>query len=145
MTKRKNQSSRYDQPGLFDFVIAQIKAAISENIRHAVDDHGKEISRAIVAAKMTDLIGKEITDMMFDNPTATGRSREMPTLFLTVFLKSAGGRRRTAGVISRHSGLFLMPGPEVLRVEIQRYAETVKDAMREKRRRLFYLREQEEK
>lgn len=161
MTKKKKQSSRYDQPTLFDFlreqrqatekpngslnITTEVKLAMADDLRHAVDECGKELSRAEVAARMTDYIGEEITLTMINNWTATSHPHEMPLSYLPAFIHATGGQRRTSEVLSRHSGLYLLPGPEALRAEIQRFDEQEKKARAEKQKRLFYLKEMEGK
>ena len=159
MTKKTKHSSQYDQPSLFDFmkekqatprngslnIIKEIKSALSDDLRHAVDEHNKELSRAQVAALMTDLIGEEITLTMLNNWTATSHPHEMPLSYLPAFIQATGGQRRISEAISRHSGLHLLPGPDALRAEIQRFDEIARDAMKEKQKRMFYLREVEGK
>src|SRR5512133_1149335 len=117
MTKKKKQSSRYDQPGLFDFlkeqqamqtrqgtlnIVNEVKLALSEDLRHAVDEGNKELSRAEVAARMTDLTGEEITLTTLNNWTATSHPHEMPLSYLPAFMQATGGQRRASEVISRH-------------------------------------------
>lgn len=159
MTKRKKESSQYDQPTLFDFIreqrqtqnngslniVREVKEALSEDLRHASDEHNKDLSRAQVAAKMTDLLGEEITLSMLNNWTAVSHPHEMPISYLPVFIRATGGQRRAAEVISRHSGLYLLPGPDALMAEIQRFDEEERKAKNEKRKRMFYLKEMEER
>lgn len=158
MTKRKKHLS-YDQPSLFDFIreqhqtprspkgslniIKEIKLALSDDLRHAVDEHNREISRAQVAARMTDLIGEEITLSILNNWTATSHPHEMPLSYIPALIRATGGQRRAAETISRHSGLFLLPGPDALRAEIQQIDETIQKMKIEKQKRKMFLRELE--
>ncbi len=156
MANKKKQSSRYDQPSLFDCmkekqtaprngslnITMDIKSALSDDLRHAADEHNKELSRAEVAAKMTDLTGKEITLITLNNWTAMSHPHEMPLSYLPAFIQ-ATGQRRASEVISRHSGLYLLPGPEALRAEIQRLNESLQQIKAEKQKRLFLLKELE--
>jgi hypothetical protein len=119
----------------------EFKEALSDDIRRAKDERGKEISRAQVAARMTDLIGEEVTLSMVNNWTATSHEHELPASFLPAFIQATGGQRSAAEAISRHSGLYLLPGPEALRAEIQRFDEQIKEAQSAKRARLSFLRE----
>ncbi len=159
MTKRKKESSRYDQPTLFDFIkdqqaapnngslniIREVKEALSEDLRHAVDEYNSEISRAQVAARMTDLIGEEITLSQVNNWTAASHPHEMPVSYLPAFIRATGGQRHAAEVVSKHSGLYLLPGPDALRAEIQQFDEKERWARKEKRVRMFHLKVMEEK
>ena len=161
MTKKKKGLS-YDQPSLFDFIketiqqqsttskgslniTNQVKLALSEDLKHAVADCGREISRAIVAARMTDELGEEITLSMLNNWTATSHPHEMPLSYFPAFIKATGGQRRAAEVISRHSGLFILPGPEAIRAEIRRRDEIVEAAKAEKREWVTLLKKVEGK
>jgi hypothetical protein len=161
MTKKKKVPS-YDQPTLFDFVKEsisyntnntphkgsldirrEVKLAIAEDLRHAVDDRGRELSWAQVAAGMTDRLGREITLSMLSNWAAPSHPHEMPLSYFPAFIHATGGQRRAAEVISRHCGLFLLPGPEALRAEIQRLEEEMNKLRGEKQKRLFFLKELE--
>lgn len=161
MTKKKKQSSRYNQPSLFDVlreqnhagqkpkgslnITAEVKAAMSEDLRHAVDEHGKELSRAEVAARMTDYIGEEITLTMLNNWTATSHPHEMPASCLPAFKYGTGNQRRTLETISRHTDLYLLPGPEALRAETQSLRERRKKIDREIRARETLIEQMEGK
>jgi hypothetical protein len=157
MTKKRKVSSD-NQPSLFDFIretvthtstprkgslaiTEEVKLALSDDLRHASDEYGRELSRAQVAATMTDLLGEEITLSTLNNWTATSHPHEMPVTYLPAFIRATGGQRRAADVISRHSGLFLLPGPEALRAEIQRIDEDLQKMRIEKQKRILFLKE----
>ncbi len=159
MTKRRKQSSRYDQPSLFDYIKDSVenhtpngglsiekefKAALAEDLRHAHDDYSREISRAQVAARMTDYLGEEITLSILNNWTATSHPHSMPADHLPAFVK-ATGQGRAVEVLSRHSGLFMLPGPEALRAEIQRIDEEMQKMKTEKQKRILFLKELEKR
>ncbi|HBE45711.1 MAG TPA: hypothetical protein DDW17_09815 [Deltaproteobacteria bacterium] len=156
MTKQKKQLSQYNQPTLFDFIrestknhIAnsslsiekEFKAALSDDLRHAHDEYGREISRAQIAARMTDYLGEEITLSTLNNWTATSHPHNMPANYLPAFVKATGGQRRAIEVLSRHSGLFMLPGPEALRAEIQQINEELQRLKIERQKRLLFLKE----
>ena len=160
MTKRKKQLSRYDQPSLFDHIKEytqnhtpkgglsiekEFKAVLADDLRHACDEDGREISRAQVAARMTDYLGEEITLSMLNNWTATSHPHSLPADYLPAYVKATGGQRRAVEVLSRHSGLFMLPGPEALRAEIQRIDESMQKMKIEKQKRLMFLKELERK
>jgi hypothetical protein len=162
MTKFKKALS-YDprQPGLFDIVkqtalhtitpqgslaiMPEIKLALSEDLRHAIDENGRELSRAQVAARMTDLIGEEITSSMLYNWTSPAHPHEMHISYFPAFVRATGGQRRAAEALSRHCGLFILPGAEALRAEIQQINETIHKMQAEKQKRRLFLRELEGK
>lgn len=161
MTKANKKSSRHDQPTLFDYlreqrqatvrpkgslnIKAETKAALAEDLRHAVDEQGKELSRAEVAARMTDHIGDEVTLTMINNWTATSHPHEMPLSHLPAFTEATGNQRRTVEVLSRHTGLYLLPGPQALRAETQSLRERRKKIDREIRARETLIEQMEGK
>lgn len=158
MTNVRKKSS-YNQPSLFDYVKeinrvlqestprgsldieTEFKEALADDIRHAVDDMGRELSRYQIAARMSEHLGHEITKSMLDNWTAASHPHSIPASHLPAFVRATGGQRRHAEVISRHSGLVLLPGPEALRAEIQKLDEEEKRIKAEKQKRRFYLKQ----
>jgi len=154
MTK-KNKKLSYDQPSLFDFIKKtadstvkgslsiekEFKAALSDDLSHTCDESGKEISRATVAARMTDYLGEEISLSAVNNWTAASHPHTMPAAYLPAFVRATGGQRSAVEVLSRHSGLFMLPGPEALRAEIQRFDEIARQAKSEIQKRRIYLKE----
>jgi len=166
MTKGKNNSplrGNDKQPSLFDWIKraeelsrqttepvkgsldidSELRAAVAEDLKHAVVScTGRELSRYEVAARMSDLIGYEITASMLYNCTADSHDKHrFPAQWLPAFVIATGGQRRVFEVISRHSGLFALPGPEALRAEIQRLDEEIKRKQAEKAKRQIFLRE----
>lgn len=159
MTKKKKELS--EQPNLFEWVKRaaelsrqintpskgsldidkELRAALSDDIKHACDENGRELSRAEVAARMTDLTGDEITLSMLNNWTAPSHPHSIPAKWMPAFISATGGQRRSTEVMSRHSGLFLLPGPEALRAEIQRIDEEIKIKKEEKQKRIMFLKE----
>lgn len=121
----------------------ELVAAIKEDLRHAKDDKGCYLSVAQVAARMSDLTGSEITESMFRNWTAPTHPHNIPCLYLPAFVVSTGGQRRAFEVLSRHAGLFALPGPEALRAEIQRIDEDIRKKKAEKMKRETFLKEME--
>ncbi len=121
----------------------ELRAAISQDIKHAiVPCTGRELSRYQVAARMSELVGQEITKSMLDNWTAEAHEKHrFPCQFLPAFILATGGQRRTFEVLSRKSGLFALPGPEALRAEIQRLDEEIKRKQAEKQKRKIFLKE----
>jgi hypothetical protein len=164
MTKSKKKSSTQErQETLFDYlkkvealssqtslpikgsldIDSELRAAISEDIKHAVVScTGRELSRYEVAAKMSDLVGHEITKSMLDNYSADSHEKHrFPVQYLPAFVIATGGQRRTFEVLSRRSGLFALPGKEALRAEIQRLDEDIKKKKSEKFKRELFLKE----
>lgn len=141
--KRKAQmlhSAPGSSPGSLD-INKEMKAAMSEDLRHATDENGKELSRYEVAGRMSELLGEDITKTTLDNWTAPSHTHEISARQVPAFVIATGGQRRAAEVISKHSGLFLLPGTEALRSEIQRLDEEIKAKKTEKLKRMLFLKE----
>ena len=64
-----------------------------------------------------------------------------PCQYLPAFVIATGGQRRAFECLSRHSGLFALPGPEALRAEIQRIDEEIRKKKTEKHKREVLLQE----
>lgn len=157
MTKNKKESSQltiyewikrqaerphtapHSSPGSLD-INKELKAAMADDLRHATDCDGKELSRYEVAGRMSELLSEDITKTTLDNWTAASHPHEIPARNLPAFVMATGGRR-AAEVISKHSGLFLLPSPGALRAEIQQFRETENRAKNERRKREIYLKE----
>lgn len=137
---RQAQSDIGRTPGSLD-INKELKAAMSEDIRHAMDDAGKELSRYEIACRMSELLGEDITKTTLDNWTAPSHPHEIAVRQLPAFIVATGGQRRTAEVLSKHSGLFLLPGPEALRAEIQRHEENIRKEKLEKHKKMLFLKE----
>jgi len=158
MTKKKKDLS---QPSLFDWIReaeqisrlsdnpplgsldidSEFRAAVTQDLKHALDPAtGRELSRAEVAARMSDLTGQDITSSMLYNWTAESHDRHrMPCIYLPAFVLATGGQRRASETLTRKAGLFALPGPEALRAEIQRLDEEISLKKNEKRKRLLFL------
>lgn len=163
MTKKKKDSSQ-NQTTLFDLlresqsaplistapgsldIDTELRRAISEDLRFAVFQDGRPMSRHEVAARMSDLAGENITFDMLNNWTAEAKVKHrFPACFLPAFVSATGGQRRAHAVISRHSGLFALPGAEALRAEIQKMRESISKEQNEMKKRIMFLREIEKK
>jgi hypothetical protein len=122
---------------------SELRAAVTEDLKHAVVPcTGRELSRYEVAARMSDLYGQEITASMLYSWTSESKEKHrFPCQFLPAFVIATGGQRRAFECLSRHSGLFALPGPEALRAEIQRIDEEIKKKQHEKQKRQMFLKE----
>lgn len=158
MTKRKKELSS-NQLNLFDTIKkveeltrqtqqpvagtldidAQLRHAVSDDIRHAHDATSRLLSRNEIAAKMSDLTGREITASMLNNWTAESHERHyFPLQYLPAFVIATGGRRAFE-VVSRASGLFALPGESVIRAEITKLGEQIKRLKKEENKYKTYL------
>jgi len=122
---------------------AELRAAVTEDIKHAVVPcSGRELSRYEVAAKMSELVGHEITASQLYSWTADSKDKHrFPAQYLPAFVLATGGQRRAFEALSRKSGLFALPGPEALRAEIQRLDEEERRIKAEKQKRKIFLKE----
>lgn len=159
MTKRKKDLS--NQPTLFDLIKesestnhppgsmdfdAEFRAALSEDLRHACDPSGREISRFEVAARMSEHLGREITASQLYNWTAaTHQDHNIPAKYIPSFIYATGGQRRAFELLSRKAGLFAFPGPEALGVEVFQIDEKISSLQRERRRRMMLMKEMRER
>jgi len=119
----------------------ELKAAITTDIKHATDETGKELSRADIAARMTNLTGDEVTLSMLNNWTAPSHRHGLPAKYIPAFVIATGGQRNVYETLSRNSGLFALPGPEALRSEIQKLDEQIRKFKSEKLKRHIFLKE----
>ena len=124
---------------------SELRAAVTEDLKHAiVPCSGRELSRYEVAARMSDMVGAEITASMLYSWTSESKEKHrFPCQFLPAFVLATGGQRRAFETLSRRSGLFALPGPEALRAEIQRLEEEIKRKKSEKHKREIFLEELE--
>ena len=122
--------------GSFD-IDRRFRAAISEALKHC------PLSRWQVAARMSELIGGEISKSMLDSWTAESKeAHRFPAIFLPAFCEAAGCSEPLK-LMGRLVGVFILPGPEALRAEIQRIEEEINRNQAEKRKRQMFLKEME--
>ena len=127
-----NQAAR--PAGSFD-IDSQFRAAISEALKHC------PLSRWQVAARMSELSGWEITKTMLDSWTAESKeAHRFPAIFLPAFCEAVSCSEPLQ-LMGKSVGVFILPGPEALRAEIQRIEEEINRKQTEKRKRLVFLKE----
>lgn len=106
------------------------------------------LSRHQIAGEMSHLVGESITKEMIDSWTresdeANGRQvRHIPAEYLPAFCVAAGSSEPLR-LLAETAALFVLPGPEALRAEIQRLDEKERTIKAEKRRRKLFLKEME--
>jgi hypothetical protein len=92
----------------------EVRCAISEELK------GCPYSRFHVAARMSELTGTEITKAMLDSWTAESKeNHRFPAIFLPAFCVAVGSSR-ALDFLAQKAGVFVLPGREALRAEIQR-------------------------
>jgi hypothetical protein len=119
---------------------------IDKQFREATSQALKEcpLSRWKVASRMSELTGCEISKAMLDSWTAESKEgHRFPAIFLPAFCDATGCSEQLK-MLGRPVGVFVLPGPEALRAEIQRIEEEINRKQIEKRKRLIFLKEMEE-
>lgn len=134
--QEENQDSR--PAGSFD-IDRQFRELISQALKNC------PLSRWQVAARMSELTGQEITKAMLDSWTAESKEgHRFPAIYLPAFCESVGDSEPLR-MLGKLVGVFVLPGPEALRAEIQRIEEEINRKQTEKRKRLVFLKEMESK
>ena len=132
----QEQKSESKPVGSFD-IDRRFREAISLALKRC------PLSRYQVAARMSELCDTDITKTMLDSWTA--ESKEMhrfPAIFLPAFCEAVG-QSDPLKLIGDPVGVFILPGPEALRAEIQRLEEEIGKKQAEKKKRLVFLKEME--
>jgi len=123
-------------------IIDRLRASIREAMKHSL------YNRYQIAGEMSHLLAETITKEQLDSWTresdeVNGRTpRHIPAEYLLAFCKATGCNDPLI-IIGRAAGLWVLPGPDALRAEIQHLDERVEQAKAEKRRRVMFLREME--
>lgn len=123
-------------------VVDRLRAAIRSAIK------GCPLSRHQVAGEMSHLVGQTVTKEQIDSWTResdeiNGRpGRHIPAEYLPAFCKVTGSNEPLR-LMGQMVGLFILPGPEALRAEIQKLDEEIKRAQERKKKRMMFLREME--
>ncbi|MDX9820645.1 MAG: hypothetical protein RBT20_01825 [Syntrophales bacterium] len=152
MTKRK-QIIDTSQSSLFDLIQEQNSAPsphpgsmdIDKAFREGISAALKAcpLSRYQVAARMSELVGQDVTKTMIDSWTAESKEQHrFPAVFLPAFCEVVGCSEPLK-MLGRLVGVFVLPGPEVLRAEIRRIEEEILRKQGEKKKRLMFLKEME--
>ena len=123
-------------------VISQLR----ESLRAAIKSC--PLSRHQIAGEMSHLLGESISKEKIDSWTResdeiSGRpGRHTPAEYLPAFCRATGCNEPLV-ILGKMIGLFVLPGPEALRAEIQRIDEQIKSAQSKKKKRLIFLKEME--
>jgi hypothetical protein len=134
LLKEAAEEKAAPREGTFD-----IDKSFRESISVALK--GCPLSRWQVAARMSELTGTDITKSMLDSWTAESKEQHrFPAIYLPAFCDAVGSSEPLK-LMGRLVGVFILPGPEALRAEIQRLNEQETKIKQEKRKRIFFLRE----
>jgi len=123
---------------------------IIDNLRGALRTaiKGSPLSRHQIAGEMSHLLNETITKEQIDSWTResdeiNGRpGRHIPAEYLPAFCQ-ATGNVDPLRVMGSPCGIFIMPGPEALRAEIQKLDEEIRAAQAKKKKRILFLKEME--
>lgn len=117
-----------------------IQAELKEAIAKAMAESG--LSRFEIAGKMSDLLAQDVSKYQLDSWVAESKDgHRMPAEFLAAFCMVTTWN--PLELICKKLGLFIMPGYDALRSEIQLFEERIKDLQREKNKRKVFLEEME--
>jgi hypothetical protein len=98
---------------------------IDTELRHKITNELKKCpySRYHIAGRMSELTGVEITKTMLDSWTAESKElHRFPAIFLPAFCIAVGSSW-LMNFLGRKAGVFVLPGKEALRAEIQKLIE----------------------
>jgi len=113
---------------------SEFKTAMTEDIKYAVDETGKELTRWEITARMSNILNKEVTWHMINNWTAPSHDGHMPDLDeMVAFIIATGGQRRALTVLLKPTGIFPLPSPQALGSEAHRIDESISSLKKEKR------------
>ncbi|MDR1397204.1 MAG: hypothetical protein LBJ14_05680 [Desulfarculales bacterium] len=148
---RHKQKIDSHQTSLFDFLAdLQFKKQslpmegslnIQQKLRISISQALKEctLSRYQVAASMSELISSEVSKSMLDAYTAESKEyHRFPAEYIPAFCKVTNCFLPLE-IMAKNVGMFVVPGAEALRAEIQRLDEQEKKIKIEKKKRLSFL------
>ncbi|MBA3028946.1 MAG: hypothetical protein FP816_09070 [Desulfobacteraceae bacterium] len=123
-------------------VAGQLRDAIRSSIKQC------DLSRHQIAGEMSHLCDETITKEQIDSWTRESDElnghprRHIPAEYLPALCQVTGSNEPLA-IMGKMVGLFVLPGPEALRAEIQRLDEESKKLMAQKKKRMMFLKEME--
>lgn len=140
-------ASQASQPGIMS---TEGTFHITEQLRSAIRAGIKNSSLSIhqIAGEMSHILGETVTAEKIYSWTRQSDElnghprRYIPAEFLPAFCKVTGSNDALV-IMGKIVGMFVLPGPEALRAEIQKLDEKIATAKAKKRERLIFLREME--
>jgi len=154
MAKMRKKIDNFKQRSLLNYIqeLKKLNTGTTEgtlNIRESFrmaqleDIKQCPLSRHQVAGEMSHLLGTAVTRAMIDSWTAESKPQNrMPAEYISAWCMVTKSRRLLA-VINEAAGAFVLPGPDALRSEIQKWSEKERQARAEKRKRELFLKEME--
>ena len=125
-------------------IIDRLKTSIRKAIK------ASPLSRHQIAGEMGHLIGETITKEMIDSWTResgeiNGRpGRHVPAEYLPAFCRVTDDNGPMI-VMGEAAGVFMLPGQEALRAEIQQLDEQITKTRARKKKRMVFLKEMEKR
>ena len=153
---RKRFAGQENQLSLFDILTKKNEAPASlphegslnihEKVRLSICTALKQStkSRWQIAGDISHLIGEEITIHQLNSFAAESKAYHFPCHLAPAFCR-ATDNYELLKVLADAAGMFILPGTEALRSEIQKCDEQVRKAQTEKKRRLALLAAMESK
>lgn len=149
-----NDSKNFVKPGqlsLFEIIQKQKNNKINNlGGLNIVSEFNQIISRCIsrsnlsryqITSQMSELLNQEITVNMLNGWTADSHDQHrFPAVFLPAFCQVVKSYEPIQ-FLAEKMGLFLLPGEEALRSEIQKLEENINELTKEKEKRLYFLSE----
>jgi len=115
----------------------QLQAVISDCIKHC------PLSRWEIAGKMGELLNQDISKYMLDTWTAESKEyHRFPAEFLPAFCEAVGSFEPLR-ILAEKAGVFMLPGPEALRAEINKIEQEIKRLQKQRQKRQLFLKEAE--
>ncbi len=149
---KKRIAETENQPSLFDLLTKELdtkpaapaegSANITERLRLAVANalNHPTKSRWNIAGEMSHLLGIEISKYQLDGWAAESKAHRIPVDYAAAFCL-ATENLELFNIIAASLNVFVMPGIDALRCEIQRKAEEARKIMAEKKNSEMLLRE----
>jgi len=124
------------------------KCNINDHLRISLRNAIKAcpLSRHQIAGEMSHLLGETVTKAMIDSwtresgDTGSRPGRHIPSGYLPAFCLVTGCDTPLQ-IMGEVAGLFLLPGPEALRAEIQKLKEEIKSRQAKVKKRMMFLKE----
>ena len=111
---------------------------------------GCPLSRHQIAGEMSHLLGESITKEMIDSWTRESDEqngypkRHIPAEYLPAFCQVTRCHEPLQ-IMCQLLGIFVLPGPEALRADIQKVDEQIKELQAQKKKQLMFLKEIQKK
>jgi len=150
MPKRKKKIDHPDQFSLLDLIRQgtttdhsegsldiqrQLRACVSSCIKAC------PLSRWEIVGRMSMFLDSEISKYMLDTWTAESKEHHrFPAEYLPAFCRAVDCYDPLR-LLAEKAGVFILPGPDALRSEIQKIEEHIKELQKERQRRLVILEE----